>query len=805
MNDMPNGYPFQDEHVSLLDTPIAVTFFKNFAASEKWEEHFSLRNLAVRIKSVTAATKAQLPWLKLATFGELRTDKKSLRHDSNLQAISGIEVDYDLGMMTVDEACERLEQAGIAAMVYTSPSHTEDAPRWRILCPTSVEMAGAARQHLVGRLNGLFNGILAGESFTLSQSYYFGSVNRNPSHTVRLIDGTAIDEHDDLDEIWTGKPNTKPSRTEDGPKASGPLDRQALLSAMMAGTNYHAAMTRLAGHFARYAVPYMDARQQLIDAMETVSIAQRDARWKSRRFDLDRVLGDIYGKQAAKRDAAEVNEKVDPGEDADASRWGNPDKTILRLARRAPPHFPIEAFGPAWARWIEAAAEAASAPPDYVGVPLLAAASSLIGHARWAEATPGWREPPHIWAGVVGDSGSSKSPGADCLLRDVLPEIEQRMLGDFPERLREWRAQAEASKAREETWQRDVKAAQKNGNAPPLPPDENLPAEPQAPRLRQSDVTIERVATLMASAAPKGLLIVRDELSGWLLGLNAYNDSGRAFWLEAYGGRPYRVERQKSPEPIVVPRLAVAVTGGTQPEKLSQMFRDADDGLLARFVWAWPDPLPFRLGRGAPESGWAIDALDRLRLLDLLQPEQPGLAPHPMMIPLAPGAVAMMEAFGREMQDMQVNSGGLMRSCYGKARGLALRLSLCLEMLRWCADAGMTPPPTEIGEPAFAAACDFVADYFMPSAERVYGDAAATQAERNAATLARWVAREKPEEVHVRRMQREVRLPGLTTAETIHAAAAVLVDADWLRVPDGSGTAGRPKASYLVNPALGAP
>ncbi len=79
--------------------------------------------------------------------------------------------------------------------------------------------------------------------------------------------------------------------------------------------------------------------------------------------------------------------------------------------------------------------------------------------------------------------------------------------------------------------------------------------------MRQHDVTIEGVATPLANTAPKGLLIVRDELSGWLLGMTAYNDAGRAFYVEAYGGRPYRVERQKCPQPIEVLRLVVAVTG----------------------------------------------------------------------------------------------------------------------------------------------------------------------------------------------------------------------------------------------------
>ena len=48
-----------------------------------------------------------------------------------------------------------------------------------------------------------------------------------------------------------------------------------------------------------------------------------------------------------------------------------------------------------------------------------------------------------------------------------------------------------------------------------------------------------------------------------------------------------------------------------------------------------------------------------------------------------------------------------------------------------------------------------ISDYFMQMAEGVYGDAAATERERGAATLARWIFRERPTERHVRRLQRE--------------------------------------------------
>jgi len=132
-----------------------------------------------------------------------------------------------------------------------------------------------------------------------------------------------------------------------------------------------------------------------------------------------------------------------------------------------------------------------------------------------------------------------------------------------------------------------------------------------------------------------------------------------------------------------------------------------------------------------------------------------------------------------------------------------LRLSLVLEYLWWCGKDDMTGPPSVITPAAVAAAATLVADYFMPMAERVFGDAAATEIERMAATLARWIAKERPDEVHVRRLQRDVRLPGLRSAEQIRKAADALVEADWLRTPPKT-IVGQPRSRvvYPVNPKL---
>src|SRR5947209_2569983 len=120
--------------------------------------------------------------------------------------------------------------------------------------------------------------------------------------------------------------------------------------------------------------------------------------------------------------------------------WTSPDLGVLRLDRRPPPPLPLDVLGDQWSKGAVNAAEAAACPVDYVVAPLLASASALIGNARWPQAWPDWEEPPHLWCCSVGDSGCGKSPGADSLMRHVVPQLERRMRADFPDKLREHQA-----------------------------------------------------------------------------------------------------------------------------------------------------------------------------------------------------------------------------------------------------------------------------------------------------------------------------------------------------------------------------
>jgi len=179
---------------------LAITFFEDEKARKKSEVEWTLSDLAEEILIEGAPTREALPWLKLATFGEVRSKKgKSLRTNENVLAISGVELDYDAGKLTFDEGVARVQAAGLRALIYTTPSYQKGVrEKWRVLCPTSELLQPGERTKLVATLKGVIGGGIDDASFTLSQSFYYGRVNGNPDHRVEVVEGDFIDLRPDL-------------------------------------------------------------------------------------------------------------------------------------------------------------------------------------------------------------------------------------------------------------------------------------------------------------------------------------------------------------------------------------------------------------------------------------------------------------------------------------------------------------------------------------------------------------------------------------------------------------------------------
>jgi len=289
-----------------VNSSFAVTFFVDHLAKTKRQRTMTMEELADLIRTTTARRKEDLPWLKLARFGNAITTKGSLRSDRNVIGETGIEGDYDGEVIPFETAVEKVEKAGLRAILYTSPSYTPEKPRWRILCPYSRELPGA-RARMLARVNGLLGGILQSESWTLSQSYYYGSVDKNPHHhRVIIVDGLPLDEVDELDLIGIGKPGTTPATNGggNGQYSFGPVDEKALLEEIRTGASYHTAAIRLIGSWALRGMAMLEARDRIVAAFEDTFPPDRDERWQTRVNEIPRLLEHVYGKEAQKRDSS---------------------------------------------------------------------------------------------------------------------------------------------------------------------------------------------------------------------------------------------------------------------------------------------------------------------------------------------------------------------------------------------------------------------------------------------------------------------------------------------------------------------
>jgi Protein of unknown function (DUF3987) len=270
-----------------------------------------------------------------------------------------------------------------------------------------------------------------------------------------------------------------------------------------------------------------------------------------------------------------------------SAAWNNPDLEVLEETRGDLPDFPKDVLSPDWSDFVHRASHAAGVTTAHVAVPLLSIASGIIGCSYRIKASSAWLEPCSFWAAMGGYSGTGKTPGIDVPKR-ALSHIEKERRTKIAELQREHETRAEAAKAAQKEWKRQVEDAIKSGSRPPPQRVEaTSPGEFVRPRLYVSDVTVERLAVLL-QGRPSGMIVICDELAGLFSNMSRYSDgSDREFWLESWNGRPHVVERMGR-DPVVVDHLLVSVVGGLQPDKFVRSFEGDADGMYARIAFSWP-------------------------------------------------------------------------------------------------------------------------------------------------------------------------------------------------------------------------
>jgi putative DNA primase/helicase len=433
----------------------------------------------------------------------------------------------------------------------------------------------------------------------------------------------------------------------------------------------------------------------------------------------------------------------------------------------------------------------------------------------------GWIVVPNVWGSIIAPPGFMKTAVIQTVTRP-LRQIQTEWHLRHEEALRDYMRKKDEYDLRLAAWKETFKAYLKNnvgkknvGPAPNRPDDE--PEEPTLKRLIVNDATFEAAHKTM-SENPAGILVIRDELTGWLSQLDRQGREGeRAFWLEAWNGDTgYTIDRITRGT-IHVPHCCASMLGGIQPGRLRSYLPDtlkdgpSNDGLIQRFqLTVWPDTAPDweYVDRPPDAASEQKAALVFRRLVEMS-------AETPARFRFAPDAQGL---FIDWLADLEAKIRGhelhpALVAHLSKYRSLMPSLALLFELADRAGSVGFEGSSLAISqnfvqlESAQRAAA--FCDYLESHARRIYSCIVTPQL-RAARDLADHIKKK-----HIRNrdggfdwfVARDVYLrgwTGLDSPEAVHSAADVLEDAGWLRgkLNESGSSGGRPSIRYMVNPRV---
>jgi hypothetical protein len=413
-----------------------------------------------------------------------------------------------------------------------------------------------------------------------------------------------------------------------------------------------------------------------------------------------------------------------------------------------------------------------------------------------------WEVVANPWGAIIGRPAAMKSPALKAGLAPVF-SLQKDLREEWKAGLKEGAVEATlaailAKKGKKEA----AKQAKENDLAGARRILAGLTEEgerPPRPRLVVNDSSIEKLGELL-NHNPRGLLLLRDELQGWLSRLQDEQfEYERKFYLECSEGHgpPFSVARIGRGE-LDIENLTLSVIGGIQPSSIARLVRAAvdgsnDDGLVQRLQlavwpddrgsWVWTDRKPAIEARLAYE-----DAFRRVR----------SLGRDDLRVRFDPEAQELFQAFCERLYREALSNRftSIIESHMLKMPKTIASLALIFEAVE--VDAFRDG---QVRKASFERARKW-AKYLFTHAQRLY-QAADAMAENGARLILRRRAK-LPEPFTARHVQRRG-WAGLTTFDLVEAAIGELLATDHCHmraVPTGP-FGGRPTEEYRWNPRLG--
>ncbi len=473
------------------------------------------------------------------------------------------------------------------------------------------------------------------------------------------------------------------------------------------------------------------------------------------------------------------------------------------------PPFDPELLPSSFRALVEDISDRTQAPPDYAAAAVIVALAGCVSRRAVIipkQADTSWRVIPNLWGAIVAPPGMMKSP----ILRAVtlpLSLIEERWRAEFDDAKTAFETEKEQAELQWQAWREQYKQAIKRQDALPPQPDRIL-SEPLQKRLILTDATFEKLHAILAEN-PAGVLVIRDELTGWLSELGRLGREGeRAFFLQAWNGDAGFTVDRIGRGSVHVPAVCVSLLGNIQPARLRSYLSEAveggptDDGLFQRFqILVWPDlPRGWKLvDRPADEGASRVVE----RIFDALAELS---SDTPLVLRFAPDAQALFFDWWTELESKIRDDSGLAPALVAhlaKYRSLMPSLAGLFELADSAGDSEALGEEMEISlnhTRQAAALCDYLEGH----ARRVYACAISPET-HSARELARHIqAGDLPSPFTTRAVYLKG-WAGLNTPERVRAALALLEEAAWVTRAETppSAVGGRPSEVWIANPKGG--
>ena len=345
--------------------------------------------------------------------------------------------------------------------------------------------------------------------------------------------------------------------------------------------------------------------------------------------------------------------------------------------------FPVDLLPESVGRLCRESARAKNIEPVYVGINALAAVASVIGSAYKIQLKQrDWYEPAILWTCLVAESGSGKSPGLDSAtgpLRTLQSEADH----EYDVKSEIYATEKEQHDLDYDDWKRERKR-----NPTALPP-----VQPLAPKMETflvDDATLEAIAEVLENN-PFGILLVKDELAGWLKSFDCYRSNGGAkdlpAWLSFHGGRMFRMNRKTGKKVIHSDSPAVSVCGGVQPLVLQRIVRENEDffdsGLTARILFAMPPDKPSYWTEAETSDEALMNYENIFRTLHRWRSVENAPSPEkPLIVRLSPEAKDLFTRFFNSNVDERMALDGDMKAFWAKFASYAARLALVFHVVQ---------------------------------------------------------------------------------------------------------------------------